>query len=347
MSKESEKLIETPDSRQKSVGEWVTLAVSNADAALRLASGKRFDTQALYFTQQSMEAAVKAKRRASGNTHEDVYGHNILKGLFTNLMETIVESGGMEYANFILSEHYFTDREYDVIKHLSEAISATEAPRARDADNSEQRDLADKLFESAIYTSPQEVQILLDMLRKVGKHLKGVPRYLKPIRNKQLIIDLALFQKDPCQTLAKQIIDQAIDPALRRSFHREEQEFLEGMEHTLEILIEQQGKQTERVDGNQIIRLMQQFMSKQTADLGILTIGALVWPHESYPRYPAPPKAPDSVFEAARKGPGGRRMLGIRHYSTELGVICHLGRLTRECKNTALLLQKSFNEGWL
>ena len=88
-------------------------------------------------------------------------------------------------------------------------------------------------------------------------------------------------------------------------------------------------------------------MAKQIADLGILSIGALVWPHESYPRYPADPNAPNSLFDAAKKSEGGKRMLGTQHYSEQLGVICHIRRLTKECKNTTSLLQESFNQGWL
>ena len=245
--------------RHKAVEEWVRLAVSNADAASRLASNEHLKTHALYFTQQSMEAAIKAKRRASGSSHEEIYGHNLLNNLFTNQAETIVESGGTNYANFILSEHYFKDKEYDIVRHLSAAISATESPRSRNAGNSEQRERADKLFESAITASPQEVQVLLDLLQKVSKHLKGVPRYLKPLRNNQLTIDLHLLRDDPAQTLAKQIIDQAVVTEARRDFRREEQDFIGSMEKTLEFLIEQQDKKIDSVNGNQIIQQIQGF----------------------------------------------------------------------------------------
>ena len=59
------------------------------------------------------------------------------------------------------------------------------------------------------------------------------------------------------------------------------------------------------MNANQIEPGLTRFFDMQSVLARILILGSLVWSHESYPRYPAPPNAPDSLDEAAKRPGGG------------------------------------------
>ena len=100
------------------------------------------------------------------------------------------------------------------------------------------------------------------------------------------------------------------------------------------------------VNANEIEPGLSRLFDMQSVLAGILILGSLVWPHESYPRYPAPPNAPDTLDEAAKRT-GGWRNMGTKHYTEELGVIKHIKPLATQAKNTTTLLKRCYDNGYL
>lgn len=78
-----------------------------------------------------------------------------------------------------------------------------------------------------------------------------------------------------------------------------------------------------------------------SAIMGVFILGTIVWPHESYPRYPAPPDAPEDFKQAAEQ-----RKVGIRHYSEDLGVIYHIQELAGRAHAVAESLAKTYKLAW-
>ena len=61
--------------------------------------------------------------------------------------------------------------------------------------------------------------------------------------------------------------------------------------------------------------------------LGLFIFGCIFWPHNMPTRYPAHPEADSDVFRVSQFG-----MLGVRHYSADLGVVKRLKLLLECCK---------------
>ena len=95
-------------------------------------------------------------------------------------------------------------------------------------------------------------------------------------------------------------------------------------------------------DGHQLVEQAIGIPHMLLANLGLLIVGSLVWAHESYPRYPAEPDAPDSIEQAARE-----RKLGVKHYTDEMGVIRHIKPLTAKADKTIRLLKSGYKAGYL
>ena len=99
-------------------------------------------------------------------------------------------------------------------------------------------------------------------------------------------------------------------------------------------------------NANQIEPGLARFFDMESVLAGILILGTLVWPHESYPRYLAPPDAPDSLEKAVQRTSKGRE-LGTRHYTEQFGVIKYIKPLAAEAQNTTALLKRCFDSGYL
>ena len=343
------KILNRPEddkTRRQAVGEWVCLAVWNADAASLLARKATLHPQALYMVQQSMEAATKALARSAGKSHNDIYGHELLNLLFWTQQTVIQDMSAVEYANHMLATYHYKTENYDVIQHLQDVLSLTSPPSKRGQLDNKQKESADRLFESALTAPPKEVELLLDYLDRSEKLVRSVSEHLKPLTNKRLSLDLSLSDRDPTNSLIQQIINQCRIP--NRRLHETEIALLEQIEGLIASIVRNQNSGfVVDVDGKQLIRQLGSFLDTQVANLGILTVGALVWPHESYPRYPAPPNAPGSIKDAAKRVAGGKRRLGTKHYTNKLGVIKHITRLTTRAKKTADLLKNAYDSDYL
>ena len=277
--------------RQKAVAQWIEVARDNASAARRLVRGKPLRTHALYWVQQSMESATKALARSKGKTHEEVYGHNFLELLFATLQKIIEDSNGAAYANHMISQHYYKTGEYDSVDQLRRALTLTSSPTKTLKMDREQKESASQFYESALTASAEEVHTLLELWDRSSEAIWKIPRLLHPLQNRRLNLDVALSNRDPSQSLIRQIQMQCLGDGANRELHETEIHLLEQLEEVLAYLIETQGQPRVVINGNQIIEHFDKFIRMQAANLGILTIGGIVWPHESYPRYPAPPGA--------------------------------------------------------
>lgn len=330
--------------------------------AVDLAKKPRFRKQALYHTQQSMEDATKGIARAAGISHDDLreHSHNY-PYLFFLLLDTIItDSDGIQYSNELLSPYYANQEEYDAKTRLGNMINLTSSPSNKNLTKT-QREAAEQFFDALLRFPPEGVEIMLTQLDELNKKLRQVLDKEGPI---------ARFTKEPfvvkpsrsdgsfMQSVYRQLLEQARQRPGGRKLSKPETELLQrmakqteanliaqyGEEQIWECLEGQGGRLT--VNTSEISPGLNRFFDMQSVLAGILILGSLVWPHESYPRYPAPPDAPDSLNEAAKRT-GRWRSMGTKHYTEELGVIQHIKSLTIQAKKTTVLLKTCYDNGYM
>ena len=75
----------------------------------------------------------------------------------------------------------------------------------------------------------------------------------------------------------------------------------------------------------------------------MLVVSGLVWPHESYTRYPAPPEAINlSFLDAVATG-----QVGSGHYSPAVGVIAYIREISNLVVRITGTLKKIHGAGYL
>ena len=303
----------------RQTGQWVDVAQSNARSAQVLV-GERLTTQGIHMVQQSMEGATKAFAVANGVEHGDVrkQGHQNLKLLMMTMDSIVQRTGWSEYVNHMVGGRYFRTEDYDVRSQLARAIEVTSDGVSTEA---EKKAEASKLYESAFMATPKEVKRLLWLFDKSRDALTGLSGLLVHLKGGVLVLELPPPRGASHASLTQQVIGQCRLPD--REFHETELEIFDELEGLISRIIVDGGGGQATLNGLHLVAQFKRFMQLQTALLGILIIGAIVWPHESYPRYPAPPGAPRSLSAAVRRLKTGRRV-GIEHYRNELGVVKHL-----------------------
>ena len=300
-------------------GQWVDLAQSNSQAAKVLVKNG-LKIQGIFIVQQSMEAATKAFAVANGKDHSEVrsQGHQNLKLLMMTLDTVVKRWGKSDYVNHMVGGHYFKVDDYDVGKHLARAVEVTSDEKRT---NTEKRREANRLYESAITLTPKEVKRLLWLFDQSHSVLNGMSGLLGHLKSREMSLELPLPRGRSNSTLTQQIIEQCRLPD--REFHATEVEVFCELEELISGIIVDGGGGHTTLHGRHLTAQFKRFMQLQTALLGTLIIGSIVWPHEVGPRYPAPPDAPRKVSEAAERFHGHRRV-GIQHYTDQLGVVKHL-----------------------
>lgn len=353
---------ESVEDRFQSAGEWVAVASEHADVAVELSRNPRFSKQALYHTQQSMEDAAKGMARAAGVSHDDLRKHSHdYPYLFFLVLDTIItESDGIQYANELLSPHYANQQEYDAKTHLGNMLNLTSSPRNKDL-TKQQRQAAEQFFDALLQFPPEGVKRMLDGLAELNRKLQQTLRKEGPIdrfTREPFVLKPSRTDGGFAQSIFRQLLEQGQGRPGGRKLSGEETKLLQrlakqieenfsadyGEEQLWEWVQERGGKIT--VNANDISPGLNRFFDMQTVLAGILIVGSLVWPHESYPRYPAPSDAPVSLEDAAKRN-GRWRSMGTRHYTQELGVIKHIKPLAVQTKKTIVLLKRCYDDGYM
>jgi hypothetical protein len=360
--RKNQDILEAIEERLQSAGEWVTVASEHADVAVDLARKSRFPKQALYHTQQSMEDATKGISRAAGVSHDELreHSHNY-PYLFFLLLDTIItDSDGIQYANELLSPYYANQKGYDVKTHLGDMLNLTSSPRNKKL-TKPQREAAERFFDALLRFPPEGVEVMLKQLAELNKKLQQTLSKEGPIdqfTKEPFVVKPKRTDGSFMQSVYLQLLEQARKRPGGRNLSNTEKAMLQRMARQSETnLLAQYGKEqiwewldaqggSLSVNANEINPGLNRFLDMQSVLAGILILGSLVWPHESYPRYPAPPNAPDSLDEAAKRT-GRWRSMGTKHYTQELGVIKHINLLTVQAKKTTVLLKKCYDDGYM
>ena len=307
-------------------GQWVDVAQSNSHAAELMRKGGLV-TQGIYMVHQVMEGATKAFAVANGIDHDEVrrQGHQNVKLLMLTMDSVARGSGRTEYINHMVGGHYFKVDDYDVISHLTHALEVTSDVKNSDAEKTK---AADVVFESALTATPKEVERLLSLFDASHKVLRGMSGLLNHIKRREMVLELPPPRGSSRVTLTQQVVEQCRLPA--REFHQTEVDVFDDLENLISDIIFHDGGSSAILNGRHLVAQFKRFMQLQTALLGTLILGAIVWPHESYTRYPAPPGAPRNVRAAAKRiNNNKRRQMGIGHYTNELGVVKHFREIVR------------------
>ena len=341
--------------RQQRADEWIQLADKHIRAAKSQMKKPGQETLILYHLQQSMEKATKGLARAAGIPHQRLksdIGHNNLF-LLVKIIEIVIDSfDGYEDINNLLSNFQPEGENYDVTKHIHNVLSATASPKQAKTLESEQ--YAKDIFTSALRMTPGEVASLLSSFEKISKAMVVPPQFLAdvlkltadpvtiqiPERGTNWIDDIA---SQASQQLLARIGAQA-NPALMGVIQNLAQESVRGSELDEEAMAAELEANRGKFyfDGHWLVEELPHIFRMLSANLGLLIMGSLVWAHESYPRYPADPDAPDSIELAA-----SQRKLGAKHYDSRMGVIRHIKPLTIHSGKTISLLKRSHRAGYL
>ncbi len=353
---------ENLDKRFQAAGEWIILASEHSDIAADLAKRKHLQKHALYHVQQSMETAAKGLAIGAGVSHDVVrkHSHDYPYLFFLLAQKIIVESDGVQYPNELLAPFYAGQGRYDVQVQLGGMLNLTTPPKSKNLNNTQKRE-AEKFFDTLLQFPPEGVAIMLNKLAELNLKMRQALNKGGPITefmHEPFVLEPSRSDGSFAQSIYRQLVDQASMRPGSRKLRRAETDLLERLarqtdtnlraEYTEEQIWEwldtQGGKLS--VDANQIEPGLTRLFDMQSVLVGILILGSLVWPHESYPRYPAPPNAPDSLDEASKRT-GGWRGMGTKHYTEELGVIKHIKPLAVQAKNTTTLLKRCYDSGYL
>ena len=353
---------ENLNKRFQAAGEWIILASEHSDIAVDMAKKKHLQKHALYHVQQSMETAAKGLAIGAGVSHDEVrkHSHDYPYLFFLLAQKIIPESDGIQYANELLAPFYTGQGQYDVQGQLGGMLNLPTSPRNKKL-NKTQKQEAEKFFDALLQFPPEGVEIMLDKLAELNQNMRQALNKGGPIAefiNEPFVLEPSRSEGSFAQSIYRQLVDQARMRPGGRKLSRVEIDLLERLarqteanlrsEYTEEQIwkwLDAQGGKLS-VNANQIEPGLTRFFDMQSVLAGILILGSLVWPHESYPRYPAPPNAPDSLDEAAKRTRGWRNM-GTKHYTEDLGVIKHIKTLAAQAKNTTTLLKRCYDNGYL
>lgn len=315
-------------------GQWVDMAQSNSQAAQLMRKGGLV-TQGIFMVQQIMEGATKAFAVGNGATHDEVQsqGHQNLKLMMMAMESVIVGSGRTDYVNHMVGGHYFKADNYDVIRHLARALEVTSDAGSSNANKAK---AADGVFESALTATPREVEQMLYLFDTSHRVLREVSGLLNHLKNSEMVLELPPPRGSSKASLTQQVAKQCRLPD--RELHPTEVDIFDDLENLVSDIIFDGGGGCATLSGRHLVAQFKRFMQLQTALLGVLIVGAIVWPHEAYSRYPARPGAPKDV-RAAAKRVNRRRQMGIRHYTKDLGVVKHFKEIEKRSRLIATYLR--------
>lgn len=339
--------------RRRAVGEWLEIASRNARAAVLLAGEGGLETHALYMTEQTMEAAAKGIARGAGKSHDEVHGHDYIN-LFLSAMDKMVTAlDAMPYMNNVFSSIKIDGKSYNAAEQIQRMIALSGKPR--DAGTREQE--ARNFFEKMLVASPEEVEKLLALMSSIDD---SIDKTLNDDALGQAMTSapFTLNLSHAVATAAATAVaaNTQLDAQVTRRMKKRNQSQMERI-HRRKITyrallnmitaegVEQFRSGVESSGGKfhfpkeNIVRLY----DGSKAFVRLLLVGGLVWPHESYPRYPASPDAAGKTFEEAAK----ERQLGAQHYSDAVGVIRHIQELSVQAEKAVHMLSERYQAGAL
>ena len=348
----NEEQVEIQAVARQAMGEWLDLASEHAAVSCLLA--RNFPAHALYMTQQSMEAATKGLARGMGASHEEVrrWGHQNFN-LFFWLMENLVSMGATPHIDEILASHGVAHPEKDALTRLQEMVLRTANP-GRLSKGSD-REAAREFYGSMLTLPPEPVEVLSDAFSRVSKATRLASAHKKAIRRitkKPFTLTLPAGSEDVIESLSKQVCNQLLKRLELAQLRTLDSAIVEslGMQY-MSTRFGAIGEESIRAEleynsgAYKIPDVAKDYdisIQVPVAFIGLLIVGGLVWPHEAYPRYVAPPDAPDDIEKAAEQ-----RKFGTKHYSEQLGVIKHIEILTKQAREIIKSLRAGYQANYL
>ena len=335
--------------------EWFSIASSNALAAVLLSKNIGLRTQSLYFVQQSMEATTKGIASSAGISHEEVRssGHNNLQLFIKVLDEVVTRINGAAFINGIMSSQNSEQESYDVVKQLQDLLEVTAKPVDAKKLGAERERKAREFFSSMLLVSPEVVKALLETVKQLKKALtsQDINRVLvAPLTKAPFVINLPPLGVDILETVAQQVLEQCKERIGESNLSEENaaliHRFYPALVRTSIVFSAEQLRSEIEEHGGKFSfgkALPVRSLRLSLAFMELLIIGGLVWPHESYSRYAAPPHAPSRVEEIG----GQMFLLGSRHYTDELGVIRYIRKLAKYAREAVTSFEDSYNAGHL
>lgn len=336
------------------VMEWFEVASKNAQCAVILSKHPRLRKQTLYMTQQSMEAATKGLATVVGIPYRELlkHGHNNLH-IFLLVFQKYLDAMPDVYRiNDVLSSHSADNEPYDAAARILDIINLSSTPRDRDKLDKSQKQSATRFYESMKLASLHDVDSMLQPLSTLRVALTLTPNLMSLIKymaNKTFVMDPYASYGDISKSIAEQVICRYRSHKTSRLLNEAEVALVKIIcQHLMKRMVDGDGDEQFRLElkanngeftfpSSSLLSVVQRSLDVQVIHLAILIVGSLAWPHESSPRYPPDPDAPDSAEEAV-----AQRKMGARHYTDDRGVIKRIRKLAREARETTDLLKKSY-----
>lgn len=339
-------VLEDTATRRQAAIEWFELASKHARAAVLLAEAEGLETDALYMTQQSMEAGAKGIARGAGLTHREVYGHNNLRLFIRVVHEAVKVTETATHIDNLLAKHIVKGESYNTVGQLHEILKLTTSQR----DTGNQEKEAKEFFESMLTVPPQAVAIMLKLLKDLDSTVEAFVNYWAPkVTSTPFVLKAPPSNKGLTTAIFLQLLTQ-IAPYLRGLSKAELFLARKLIRQLVANAIAAKGEEQFRselaatgwhysISRNEVAKTL----DLPVAFLGMLTVGGLVWPHESYTRYVASPQKTPLTFEQAAK----KRQLGVGYYSETVGVIKYIRELSVRAEKIITLLEDSYKAGYL
>ena len=342
--------------KEQAVHQWLGNAWQHARAARLLAKRPGLEKTALYMAQQSMECAAKGICLNAGLPHKELTGarHNNLK-LFLQFHGLIIEqTQSAPYIDDVLSDYIGDQERLKTESQLNRFLLLTTSPRQAQGLSKEQRQAARDFYASALLLSPAEVSGMLSLAANIRKNKKRWtsaislvarnPLSLMPIDGKMTPSSLSnLFNRQILERLDE--ID--VSPSRAESNERFATYFLEvtmdrlGQDDLYSQFEAMNWEYTISKEDQQ--RILMGSFEVPTTFTEMLVVSGLVWPHESYTRYPASPEAINlSFLDAVATG-----QVGSGHYSSAVGVIAYIREISNLVVRITGTLKKIHGAGYL
>ena len=297
-----------------------------------------------------METAAKGLARRVGMSYEEVKveSHNLLH-LYAKTLDRVVRgTGTASRLDKLLSSVSVQGEAYGALHKLQQMLALTASPR----DEKHREPIAREFFREMITASSEVVYTMLTVLEKTYDIINTAIAHSTLIEN--LVTEpLVLKAPRPGSNLSKYMASQILKQVNKRQrMERNTKPLIKDMlsrmmaeaiaetgeERFLAELEEREGRFS--FTEEQLLRTV----DVPKASIGLLIVGSIVWPHESYLRYPASPEAARLSFgDAARQG---KRRLGSGHYSDDVGAIKYIRELSAHAEKVTTLLYINYKDGF-